>query len=288
MNIDPSVIDEVVDVDSQLISDEVEEIGNSAAALISAAAKLVVFGGVVLLFFLTEAVVHAFGIVSRKDLRSEKIHVSRFYARLLVKVVGMEIDYVGEKLDRNKGYLLVSNHLSYLDIFALFSIYPACFITSVEMRNSPLLGWICRATGCLFVERRSRRFLNQEIDEIADELRKGNCVMLFPEGYTSNGSAIARFRRPLFQSAINASCQVASFVINYQAVDGQALNRTNRDKVFWYGDTTFFSHFLTVLKMRSVSVQVQFLGLTPVDTVADVTELASTTHALVSSAFVPV
>jgi 1-acyl-sn-glycerol-3-phosphate acyltransferase len=246
--------------------------------------KLLLFSMLCSLFFITEAVLHMFSLAINQELRSRKIQVSRFYNRALVKILGLQIRYTGNPSKPHENFLLVANHLSYLDVIIFASLFPACFVTSVEMRHAAFLGWICRATGCLFVERRSRVGLDGEIQKIANELVHGNNVMLFPEGTSTDGTSVSRFRRPLFQAAIAASRRVAVLVINYRNIDNESVDISNRDRLFWYGKMTFFDHFLGVLKMRSITVDVSLMGVLD-STHSRADELASAAQLLAESGF---
>jgi 1-acyl-sn-glycerol-3-phosphate acyltransferase len=83
------------------------------------------------------------------------------------------------------------------------------------MKNTFFLGQICKFASCLFVERRSRGNLDQEIKEITDALNYGHNVLIFPEGTSTNGDEVLRFKRPLFNAAIFSSKKVLPATLNY-------------------------------------------------------------------------
>lgn len=157
---------------------------------------------------------------------------------------------------KGRSALVVGNHLSYLDILILAGHMRLCFVTSVEMKETPFLGHITFFGGCLYVERRSKENLSAEIKEITRALQEGHNVVVFPEATSTNGEAVLRFRSPLFQSAIDAGAPVLPIAINYTKIDGAPVTLRNRDRVCWYGDMTFHGHFTDIITAKSIEVQV--------------------------------
>jgi len=156
-----------------------------------------------------------------------------------------------------KNYLIVSNHLSYIDIFVISSMMPSIFIASVdEVEDKFPLGTIAKFGGSVFIERRSRASLSEEIEKIAELLRDGLNVVLFPEGTTSNGERVLSFKTPFLTPAIKSNIDILPICIKYSKIDGDPVNDKNRDLVFYYGDMTFFSHFFRVLSIRSIEIEV--------------------------------
>lgn len=164
----------------------------------------------------------------------------------------------GFSKDRN--YLILSNHLSYLDIFILFSEFPASFIASVdEVKEMFLLGRVTELSGGYFVERRNRSTLRADIDEIADILKLGINVVLFPEGTTSTGEGVLPFKTPLVSAAGKAGVEVLPVCIKYTKIDGEDIGPQNRDLVYFYGDMEFFSHVGKLLNVKRIDVEVTVL-----------------------------
>lgn len=164
------------------------------------------------------------------------------------------------------GSLLVANHLSFWDVLALASQTQAVFVTSVEVRDTPVLGWICRAAGCIFVERRSRDRTGKEKAEIARILREGSSVVLFPEATSSNGAGVLPFKRSFFTSAIAAGCPVIPLCINYKEIDGQPVDAKNRDLVFYYGEHRFLTQLSHAFRFRSVKIEIEVLEALEIET----------------------
>jgi 1-acyl-sn-glycerol-3-phosphate acyltransferase len=192
---------------------------------------------------------------------------------------------IREIQERYSNYLIISNHLSYLDILIISIYFPSCFVTSKEMKHTPFLGQVCLLGGCLFVERRKKAGLNDEVKELSESLKKGLNVAIFPEAKSTNGEAVLSFKRPLFQAAILSQARVLPVCINYLTLDGEKLTLKNRDNVFWYGDTAFLTHVLRLFSHRGLSAELVVLPSIDAAEAADKTALADKAYASISSAY---
>lgn len=191
--------------------------------------------------------------------RKIQLSVSRLCCWLGATILDYKVEVVGEAVDSSKNYLYVCNHMSYVDIFILSHITKACFVTSVEMRDTPVLGWIVKGAGCLFVERRSKHGLRAEIAEITQALEDGFNVFIFPEATSTNGDEILRFRRPLYAAALYAKKTIKPLVINYKSIDGVPVTKSNRDSICWYGGMSLAPHFLKMASQKNFLAEITIL-----------------------------
>lgn len=178
-------------------------------------------------------------------------------SKLLLIVLNIQVDSNYKKFPKDN-FFIVGNHLSYIDILVLSSYLPTSFVTSMEMKRTPVLGQICTLAGCLFVERRSRSNIKNEISEISEALKNGINVTVFPEATSTNGEQVLPFKRSLFQAAIEAKKEVLPVTINYTAVNGERLSRANRDFVCWYGDMEFLPHLFDLCKQKVIHVDLNW------------------------------
>lgn len=223
-------------------------------------------------------------------LRRTRTIVQARFCRLGLKILNVNTSLLGgEKIEdvSSKARLMVGNHMSYLDILILSSIYPSSYVTSQEIRETPFLGIICEWAGCLFVERRSRANLSQEVSQIKEALLNGLTVTIFPEATSTNGEEILRFRAPLYQAAIDSGAPVQPFCLNYLRINGAPFSRGNRDYVCWYGDMEFAPHLWALCRLESVDVSVQVLEALDPAHYPHPRELAERSHHLVSAKFQP-
>lgn len=164
-----------------------------------------------------------------------------------------------DPLQKKKGVLVVGNHLSYIDMFVLNALFPTRFVTSVEIRDTPVLGWICRLANCIFVERRDRSNIDQEVGTLTQALLEGHNVVVFPEAGTSNGEGMRPFKKSMFVAAVNSQTHVLPVCLNYLNVNDEPLTLANRHLVLWYEEIPLFSHLWRMLGSCSARVRVDVL-----------------------------
>lgn len=149
--------------------------------------------------------------------------------------------------------LLVSNHLSYLDILVLVSLLPAVFVSKSEVRRWPVFGWFARLAGTLFVDRTRRSAVARTNVAIERTLAGGNVLVLFPEGTSWNGQEVLPFKSSLLEPVVGTTHPVSVGHIRYTLADGSVP-----DEVCYWGDMTFLPHFLNLMTKRQISVRVNF------------------------------
>jgi 1-acyl-sn-glycerol-3-phosphate acyltransferase len=135
------------------------------------------------------------------------------WSRRLLDVLGIELRARGA-LPR-PGRLLVSNHISWIDVFAINAISPLSFVCKDDVRAWPVIGWLVARNHTVFIRRSSRSSAAEVRDRLVHALARGNSVMVFPEGTTSDGRDVLPFRAALFQSAIDAGRAVKPVRLRY-------------------------------------------------------------------------
>lgn len=113
------------------------------------------------------------------------------------------------------GGLLVSNHVSWLDIFVINAIYTPCFVCKDDVKRWPLIGWLCKRNDVIFIDRSSRNDAHRVSTAIAAKLASGELVAVFPEGTSTEGSVVLPFRSALMQAAIDSRCGTLPLAIRY-------------------------------------------------------------------------
>lgn len=219
--------------------------------------KFVAFVFVVSSFIVMSLPFFPFLILFKSFIRKQLLSIVSVTSRIMLKVLNIKVDYkVSCKFNSDSNFLIVSNHLSYLDVIILAAKFPSCFVTSKEVKASLFLGQLSSLAGCLFVDRKNKQNLKEEIIELRTALTYGLNVIVFPEATSTNGEEILRFRRPLFEAAIATQKQILPITINYQTIESQRIDRLNRDIVCWYGEMTFFDHFMKVLEQKEINVEI--------------------------------
>jgi 1-acyl-sn-glycerol-3-phosphate acyltransferase len=188
------------------------------------------------------------------DRRERGHRVVRWSAQFL-KILGVRLELIGRPPSvRGGGVLLAANHVSWLDIHLLHSLLPARFISKVEVRSWPLFGFLARASGTVFLEREKKSDAMRVNQLMADHLRDGDCLALFPEGTTSDGADLLPFYPSLFQPAVDARAQVWPVRIRYLKADGGHCA-----EAAYFGGMTLVQSVMQVLRMQGLRAQVEFL-----------------------------
>jgi 1-acyl-sn-glycerol-3-phosphate acyltransferase len=153
------------------------------------------------------------------------------------------------------GCLVVSNHLSYVDIPVLASLFPSIFVSKAEVKGWPLMGTVAGAAGTIFVDRERKRDLPEVAQWIGRELAAGSSVVLFPEGTSSPGAELLPFRPSLLAPASSAGLPVAYAAITYRSPEGHP---PASESICWWGGMTFGGHILGLLRLPRFEVEVRF------------------------------
>lgn len=112
-------------------------------------------------------------------------------------------------------HLIASNHVSWLDVFAIGATFPCWFLAKTETRAWPVFGWLAAANDTLFLRRRNARAAYRMNAEIRARLKSRQSVVIFPEGTTTDGSQVLPFYPALFQPAVDGRHRVVPLAISY-------------------------------------------------------------------------
>lgn len=249
---------------------------------IRASFKLVLFMITVSAYLVTSLIFYPLTFVDAFYARRFLTRVISFYCRIGLWFMNVKVENSGGQVIAPNSFL-VCNHMGYLDVLVLASKVNACFVTSLEMRRTPFLGQLCEMGGCLYVDRKSRSNLSKEVYMLTSALKSGLNVCVFPEGTSTDGSGILRFKRPLFKSAIEAESSVQTLCLNYTHVNGVKVDETSRDTLFWYGDMTFLPHLWSLFQNKSVVVDLNVGEV--IRGVEDYTELSILAHDLIEEKY---
>ena len=158
-----------------------------------AAARLSAFLALTLPLMLVQYFLITFGLPQAKTLPHR-------YHKLVCRLLGIRVKVIGS-LDTARPALLVSNHVSWLDIPALSSAGPVCFVAKAEVSRWPFVSLLAKLQRTVFVDRTRRTLVKNKASEIADRLAQGDNIVLFAEGTSSDGNRVLPFRSSLFSAA---------------------------------------------------------------------------------------
>jgi 1-acyl-sn-glycerol-3-phosphate acyltransferase len=185
-------------------------------------------------------------------------HVQRAYCRLMLRCFGVRITVSGGPIRNLRGVLVVSGHVSWVDVFAIGAVLPGSFVARADLVEWPALGVLARLMKVIPIERASLRRLPDVVDAVATRLRAGQTVVAFPEGTTWCGLAYGPFRPAMFQAAVDAARPVQPLRLTYHHRDGRPSTLAA-----FVGDDTLLQSFrrLVTARLTVVHVQVESLQL---------------------------
>jgi 1-acyl-sn-glycerol-3-phosphate acyltransferase len=150
-----------------------------------------------------------------------RTHVQRAYCRLMLRCFGVRIAVSGGPIRNLRGVLVVSGHVSWLDIFAIGAVLPGSFVARADLIEWPAIGRLARMVKVIPIDRASLRRLPGVVRAVADRLAAGHTVVAFPEGTTWCGLGYGRFRPAMFQAAVDAGRPVQPLRLTYRHRDGR-------------------------------------------------------------------
>jgi 1-acyl-sn-glycerol-3-phosphate acyltransferase len=174
-------------------------------------------------------------------------------SRRVLRIFNAEILAVGPI---PKNGLLISNHLSYLDILILSALTPSIFVAKCEIRKWPVFGLFARLAGTLFADRERRTQVRPLTLEVRATLDHAALVVLFPEGTSSDGRDVLPFKSALLEPATNTAFALATSCIQYEVEDGNVA-----EAVCYWRDMTFGPHLLNLLSKKRIRAYLRFSNL---------------------------
>jgi 1-acyl-sn-glycerol-3-phosphate acyltransferase len=220
--------------------------------------KLTAFLSLWAVFFVLVAVVHLWvsilGLPNRWKIISR---LNRNYTLLLRLILNIKVTVAGDEgqLERG-GYVIIANHVSYVDGIVLASIFPILFVSKREVKSWPVVGQWNVLCGTIFINRQRKDQVGLLIEEMTRKLKQEANILLFPEGTSTNGEKMLPFQTVPLGAPLRNRSIIVPATITYKTIDEEPVTAVNRDFVYWYGDMEFAPHFWNLLGRRSVEVLV--------------------------------
>lgn len=242
--------------------------------------KLILFLSVTLFLY---SVIMFCLVGSVVGLNYEKIrgHLLRFWGKCICKIIGIHVNVKNDPPE--PPFLLVSNHISYMDIFVLFSRLRCLFVAKSDVKAWPFIGFIVRTCGILFIDRERKRDVTRVNELISKNINENQGIIIFPEGTTSPGMEILSFRPPLLEYPASMNFPVSYVAISYETPDEEI---PAYQSICWWDETPFFVHFFNLLKMKQFNAKLNFGKAEITDN--DRKQLALKLQNAVQSEFIPV
>lgn len=199
----------------------------------------------------TSAFVFPFASPARREV------LVRNWSAALLRILRVQLDarFVdGAPSQRNA--LVVANHVSWLDIFVVNAVQPCHFVAKADIRNWPVLGWLCEKAGTIFIARGRQREVRRVQEGLVVGILRGQRIAFFPEGTTSAQGELLPFHSNLFEAAITAGVPVKPYALRYLDAQGALHPAAN-----FVGETTFVDSLMMILKARGMRAQLIELPL---------------------------
>lgn len=218
---------------------------------------------------------------------------AKFYFKAVCLILGIRVKVKGGKLAKARKLLILSNHASYLDIFALGSVFKTNFVSKADVKKWPMFGWIASLGNTVYITRNRMDAKNQiSVLDKAFEGRKLPLI-IFPEGTSSNGCEVLPFKSSMFamfenqigkKSDNNIVIQPVSMA--YVSKRGRRISDSERQAFAWWLDSqTITNHLFGAVKAMPVGVEIIIGDPIDISKFKDRKELASYCHNIVESGF---
>jgi lyso-ornithine lipid O-acyltransferase len=183
--------------------------------------------------------------------------LNRNYTLLLRLILNIKVTVAGDEGQLERGsYVIIANHVSYVDGIVLGSIFPIVFVSKREVKKWPVVGQWNVLCGTIFINRQRKNQVGLLIDEMTHKLKQEANILLFPEGTSTNGEKMLPFQTAPLGAPLRNRSIIVPATVAYKTIDEQPVTAANRDFVYWYGDMEFVTHFWNLLGRRSVEVLV--------------------------------
>ena len=190
-------------------------------------------------------------------------------------ILGLRIKYKGKPCHEPK--LIVSNHISWLDIVAIGATQPCVFIAKSSVVRWPVIGQLARISGTLFLDRQNRKDLSKVMRKGKSAIENGISLVFFPEATTTDGKQIKSFHPSIYQTAIDSHCSTQAIAISYPEINMAS-------PAPYIDNDSFMSHLIRILSTPSINICLEYCTPIPTTYNHDRKKLATSTQAQVTKA----
>jgi len=206
--------------------------------------------------------------------KKQQERIIQFWCKRLLSIFEIEVKLEGFEsyFFNEKKYLIVSNHISWLDIIVIQSIKPSIFVAKSDVASWPLFGWVAQMTGTIFIKRDKVSDIKKALKKMKRRLIKRS-VCIFPEGTSTNGRYVLPFKSNLFQSSIDTNKAILPICLRY--LEGNSYS----DKVAFVDDMSLFDSIMKIKNENKIKTVLDVLQ--PIRPRGNRKELASYTHEII-------
>ena len=217
-----------------------------------------------------------FPVINRK---SKKFLIKR-WSSLLLKIfkINLVVNNDLKKILDKKNYLIVSNHISWLDIFVINSACPVAFVAKQSISKWPILSWLVKASETIFIDRKRITKIKETTKEVENFLQNKGSICIFPEGTSSDGSQLLNFKSNLLQTAINKNISVLPIAIQY------FHNQKFCSAPGYYADLSLLDSIINLIKFNNIEAKLTIL--TEIKSISDRKVLAKSAYVKISKVII--
>lgn len=179
--------------------------------------------------------------------------IFRLWARSFLVISGMQVEVIGTP--PRPPFLIVSNHLSYIDVAAFRSVIDTVFVAKSDIDDWFLVGWLVRNMGTIFINRNNRRDIPRVGTEIIKKIEDGEGVLVFPEGTSTKGEEVLPFNSSLLEFAAKNDLPVSYASITYRTPEGEP---NASETICWWDDTVFMEHLWRMFSLKEFTAIINF------------------------------
>ena len=192
-----------------------------------------------------------------------------FFYRVIKNITGIRINVIGLNDDKQKkpGILYIANHVSWFDILCLGAVLNARFIAKREVLKMGIFGFLARLSNTFFIDNLSKNKITEYSSSIRKKLISGESLILFPEGTTSDGNGIKKFKSSLME-CVNSNeelLNVQPVSICYTLKNNLPMGIFNRRYIAWVGQISMVASMQNFLSTGSITVNLLFHPKTSID-----------------------
>jgi 1-acyl-sn-glycerol-3-phosphate acyltransferase len=206
--------------------------------------------------------------------KNQQERIIRFWCKRLLSIFEIKVEVTGldTYLVNQKKYLMVANHISWMDIIVIQSIKPCIFVAKSDVASWPLFGWVAQMTGTIFIKRDKVSDIKKALKKMKRRLIKRS-VCIFPEGTSTSGRYLLPFKSNLFQSSIDTNKSILPLCLRYEQ------NNTYSDKAAFVDDMSLVDSINKIKQEKDIYVIVEVLQ--PIRPRYNRKELASYTQEMI-------
>jgi len=181
--------------------------------------------------------------------RAHRDLIKKQWLRWFSAIVNLQIIKEGELPEQPA--IVVSNHISWLDIIVIGQYLPAYFVAKSDILSWPVIGFLSRQAGTIFIRRGDKKHILATAEKMVWLLKQNSNIIAFPEGTTTKGDEVLGFHASLFQPALLTKSTIQPIAIQYQGIA--------KEHAPFVGDDAFIPHLIKMLTLEKIEVNLNFL-----------------------------